>query len=646
MTPVSPVVPTAAARAPERPIGLGGVSVTGGLWAERRRISRTITIPHGLRQLEAAGNFANFKAAASGSGEYAGEADDAGLTLPFLDSDVYKWFEAVGWELGQATDAELATHADRAIELVAAAQRDDGYLNSYFQLVTPGRQFHDLEWGHELYTLGHLIQAAIAWKRALDDDRLLRIAERAVERIAAEPDGGGRQLIDGHPEIEMALVELFRVTGREGHLELAGTLLHRRGRGLLRADRFDAAYWQDHAPVREAPEPAGHAVRQVYLDCGAVDLAVETGDGELLAAVIRRWEAMVASRTYLTGGLGARQRDEAFGEAHELPPDVAYAETCAAIGSVMLSWRLLLATGEPRYADLIERTAFNSVLSGLALDGTHFFYANPLHVRSGGHADPQGPTSTRRRSWFTCACCPPNLMRFLATLPDLVATVGAHGITLHQFASGAIAADLPLGRVRLEVETDYPWGGSLDVTVTDAPGGRWTIAVRVPAWCRAGSVDVGGVREPIEPGSGQVTISRMWSAGERMRVELEMPPRMTAPDPRIDAVRGTVAVERGPLVYALEEADLPDGITLDSVRVDAASLPELAGPDPRLPEMTILELDATSAADGDAQRWPYVDAAETGRPTDGPPVRVRAVPYFAWGNRGPGGMRVWIPTRG
>jgi DUF1680 family protein len=646
MTLMAPVVPTGSAAVRRRPIGLRGLSITGGLWADRRRIIREATIPHGARQLEAAGNLANLRAAAAGRGEYSGEADDAGLTFPFLDSDVYKWLEAVGWELGQAPDAALAAEADRAIELVAAAQREDGYLNSYFQLATPGRAFHDLEWGHELYTIGHLVQAAIAWRRGLDDERLLRIAERAVERIRAEMGPDGRELIDGHPEIEMALVELYRVTGDERHLELAGTLLERRGRGLLRPDRFDAAYWQDHASVREAAEPAGHAVRQLYLDCGAVDYAVETGDRELLDAAIRRWEAMVATRTYLTGGLGARQRDEAFGDAFELPPDVAYAETCAAIASVMLSWRLLLATGEQRYADLIERTSLNAVLPALGLDGRHFFYANPLQVRSGEAGESRGPTSTRRRPWFPCACCPPNLMRFLATYPDLVATLGDGGLAIHQFASGAIETDAPFGRVRLDVDTAYPWSGTIDLTVADAPGEAWTLALRVPAWCRAGSVSVGDEEpRPIEAGAGELALTRRWARGDHLRLELDMPPRITAPDPRIDAVRGTVAVERGPLVYAIEQADLPDGATLDSVAVSPSAIPELAGADARLPEITLVEVPARIRAADDAPAdWPYRDVAAGPNGGDGRPTRLRAVPYFAWGNRGPGGMRVWIPV--
>lgn len=641
MIPVSAVIPGPSASPRRRPIGLTGVAVTGGLWADRMRRNREVSLLHGERQLEAAGNFANLRAAASGGGDYAGEADDSGLTFPFLDSDVYKWLEAVGWESARGADPGLMRMADRAIDLVGGAQREDGYLNSYFQITSPDRQFVDLEWGHELYTIGHLVQAAIAWKRSLNDERLLAIAGRAVDRIGAELGPGRRELIDGHPLIEMALVELYRTTGAERHLELAATLVERRGRGLLKPDRFGPEYWQDHASVRTAREPAGHAVRQLYLDCGAVDLAVETHDDELLAAVTRRWEAMVASRTYLTGGLGARQRDEAFGEAYELPPDVAYAETCAAIASVMLAWRLLLATGEQRYADLIERTSLNGLLSGLGLDGTEYFYANPLHVRRADGEGTRGPTSTRRRPWYPCACCPPNLMRFLATYPDLVATVDPAGLAIHQFVGGTIEIDAPFGHVRVEMRTEYPWDGAIDLRVEDAPGGEWTLTARVPAWCRAGSVTVDGAVAAIEPDADELSFTRAWRTGDEVRIALEMPARLTVPDRRIDAVRGTVAVERGPLVYAVEEVDLPPGAALETIEADPATPPSLAAPDPALPGITVVDVAVRVRDPDGAGGWPYEPAsapAESQRS-----ATVRAVPYFAWGNRGPGGMRVWLP---
>jgi DUF1680 family protein len=640
MMPVSAVIPGPSAAARRRPIGLTGIAVTGGLWADRLRRNREVSLIHGERQLEAAGNFANLRAAASGGGEYAGEADDSGLTFPFLDSDVYKWLEAIGWEAARGSDPELMRLADRAIDLVGAAQREDGYLNSYFQITSPGRPFIDLEWGHELYTIGHLVQAAVAWKRSLDDERLLAIAERAVDRIAVELGPGRRELIDGHPQIEMALVELYRTTGEERHLSLAATLIERRGRGLLRPDRFGPEYWQDHESVRSAREPAGHAVRQLYLDSGAVDLAVETDDAELLAAVIRRWEVMVASRTYLTGGLGARQRDEAFGDAYELPPDVAYAETCAAIASVMLAWRLLLATGEQRYADLIERTSLNGLLSGLGLDGMSYFYANPLHVRRADGEGTRGPTSTRRRPWYPCACCPPNLMRFLATYPDLVASVDPAGVAIHQFVPATIDVDAAFGHVRLELRTEYPWDGAVDVRVVDAPGGEWTLSARVPAWCRAGSVTVGADVSPIASDTGEISLTRPWRPGDEVRIALDVPARLTMPDPRIDAIRGTVAVERGPLVYAVEEVDLPAGATLDTIEADPATPPSLAAPDPELPGLTLVDV-AVSVRDPDpADGWPYRSAAPQAEARS---TTVRAIPYFAWGNRGPGGMRVWVP---
>ena len=296
------VAPTAGASVRLRPIDGDAMVVRDGFWGAERRSNIDASIPHGLAQLEASGALGNFRNAAAGSGAYRGGLDDAGVTFPFLDTDVYKWLEAVAWASRDA-DASLAAIAEPAIAAVMAAQRADGYLGTYVQL-TGGTPYRDLQWGHELYNVGHLLQAAIAWSRTLGDDRLLRTATRAVDHVAGELGPGQRAGIDGHPEIEMALVELYRETGEERHLALARHLVDQRGHGLLGPGRFGRAYWQDHFPVRDAPTVAGHAVRQMYLDCGAVDVAVETTDEGLLAAVVRRWTDMTATRTYLTGSLG------------------------------------------------------------------------------------------------------------------------------------------------------------------------------------------------------------------------------------------------------------------------------------------------------------------------------------------------------
>ena len=387
-TTIAAVVPTAGARSALRPIGASDVTVSGGFWADRSATNRERTIPFGFEQLRSAGNLHNFGLAAGATAATAAGDGYRALGImfdkpfPFLDSDVYKWLEGAGWELGRAPDAQIEAMADEAIGLIESAQRPDGYLNTFVQVLAPGTEYRDLQWGHELYCVGHLVQAAVAWHRALGDDRLLRVAERAADSVDRELGPRGREAIDGHPEIEMALVELYRATGERRWLDLAASHVERRGHGLLGAGRFGRGYWQDHLPVREAPSATGHAVRQLYLDCGAVDVAVELGDEGLLDAVHRRWRDMVETKMYLTGALGSRHKDEAFGDPFELPPDLAYAETCAAIASVMLAWRLLLATGDPACADVIERTVYNGVLSGLSLDGTSFFYVNPLQRRT------------------------------------------------------------------------------------------------------------------------------------------------------------------------------------------------------------------------------------------------------------------------
>lgn len=585
------------------PLPLSNVDIVDGFWADWQRVNRERTIPHGFEQLQARGALDNLRLAAGARGDYHAEPD--GTTLPFLDSDVYKWLEGAGWELGRGADARIAAQADEVIAIVAAAQRPDGYLNSYVQVVKDGVPYRDLAWGHEFYCTGHLIQAAVAWKRSLGDDRLLRIAMAACDHIDREFGPGARPGIDGHPGIEMALVELTRVTADPRYLALAERMVNLRGHGIIGPGRFGTEYWQDHEPVREAQSVAGHAVRQLYLDCGAVDVAVEVGDGELLAAVQRRWDDMTATRTYLTGGLGSRHRDEAFGDPYELPPDRAYTETCATIAGVMLAWRLLQATGDTKYADAIERAMFNGVLSGISLTGTEFFYTNPLQRRT--HRAPHGTNDGDRAPWYPCACCPPNLMRMLSSWQQYLATTTPDGIQIHQYASATIRAPLAAGPVHLELKTGYPWQGQVTVHIVQSPAEPWSLSLRLPPWSRA-------------DGTAETMVhQRHWQSGDTIVLDLNLEPRLTEPDRRVDAVRGCVAIERGPLVYCVEAADVPAGMDLEDLVIDGERQPA-AKPRP----------DVAASVVG-------VDIPASGG------LVVGAIPYYTWANRKPGAMRVWIP---
>jgi hypothetical protein len=655
VAPVASVLPTTAAISSYSPLLDRGVTITRGFWAERQRVNREKTIPHGFEQLRLAGNLTNLSLAAGANGRYRTLGQAIGLDFPFLDTDVYKWLEAVGWELGRQSDPALAAAAEEAIGLIQAAQRPDGYLNTFVQVIAPGREYQDLAWGHELYCVGHLIQAAVAWNRALADDRLLEVAVRAADSVDRVLGPGGRDGVDGHPEIEMALVELYRVTGETRYLVLAARMVDLRGTGILGQGRFGPAYWQDHARVSEATSVAGHAVRQLYLDCGAVDVATELGDTKLLEAIHRRWQDMISNRIYLTGGAGSRHKDEAFGDPYELPPDRAYAETCGSIAGVMLAWRLLLAAGDPACAEVIERTIYNGVLPGVALEGTRFFYDNPLQRRTVRAA--AGPGHGERASWFPCACCPPNLMRMLASWEQYLATTDETGIQLHQYASAEVRASTKAGPVRLAIETEYPWDGRVKVEVLEAPEAPWSLSLRVPAWSRASIIrEAGGDPRPIPSGTPWRSGQRAWHSGDSIELALDMRPRITAPDARIDAVRATVAMERGPLVYCIESPDLPPGVVLEDVIVDPRNVP---APVSR-PDLAdgVIGLDVPAIRQRQrGSAWPYstmepVDptAGAIGSTGDGTggvrnAIDLRAIPYFTWANRSAEAMRVWIPVR-
>jgi DUF1680 family protein len=614
------------------PLDAGDVEIRGGMWAERQRINREVTLPYGAEQLERAGNYGNLRLAAGASGgEY------AGLPLPFLDSDVYKWLEAVSWELGRAPSPALEALAGEAIALVAAAQEPGGYLDSYYQVLKPGVRYEELPMGHELYCAGHLVQAAVARARATGRTDLLDIAIRVVDDVERALGPSGRPGVCGHPVIETALIELYRLTGEERHLALATCFIDRRGHGLLGPGTYGPAYYQDDRPVREATSVTGHAVRALYLASGVADAYLETGERALLDASAAQWREMVATRTYLTGGVGSRHRDESFGDPYELPPDRAYCETCAAIASIMWSWRMLLATGEAAYADLVERTLYNGFLSGLSLDGRSFFYVNPLQLRP-AHQEPWNRRGAAARAgWYKCACCPPNVMRLISSLHHYVATVSGDGLQLHQYAPGTLRSPV----ASLEVATDYPWSGRIEVTVAETGGGEWSLALRVPGWCRGASLDAGGEeRRDLAPGA-YATVTRRWRAGDRVVLDLPVAPRLTEPHPRVDAVRGSLAIERGPLVYCLEQVDLPGSIEVDDVALVAgADLRDGFEPDLLGGVVTVRAMGVRRGSAG-WDGWPYRDRAASA--SGGDPVELVAVPYFAWANRAPGPMRVWIP---
>jgi DUF1680 family protein len=376
-------------------------------------------------------------------------------------------------------------------------------------------------------------------------------------------------------------------------------------------------------------------VRQVYLLAGVVDVATETGDTGLLEAAERLWDSAFRTKTYLTGAHGSRHRDESIGDPYELPPDRAYAETCAAIGSFQWNWRMLLATGAQRYADEMERVLYNAIGVSTALDGRHFFYSNPLHLRTGHHGSGEDAPS-RRLPWYTCACCPPNLARLMASLQCYVATSDESGLQFHLYATGTVHT----GHSTVRIETEYPWDGRIDLTVESRSAHPWTLALRVPGWCTDAAVWIDGRDGRDRPAGGYLRLTRNWQGTTRLTLALPMPVRMVAAHHRVDAVRGCVALVRGPVVYSIEQADLPEGVVLEDVEVDTTAPVDtvMNGPESLIP--VTLRARGLVPGTGDSQlyRDHTRDAAE---PT---PLRLTAVPYFLWGNRTAGPMRVWIPT--
>lgn len=623
-----PVAPSEGAL---RPLSIDDVRISSGFWADRQALNHDAMIKHCEYWVERAGWVANFDAARDN------RLPEAHTGREFADSDVYKLLEAMAWEIGRTGDEEMDARFRALVDRIAPVQEPDGYLNTYFGRPGQGARYSDLEWGHELYCYGHLIQAAIARGRTAGADKLVAIARRAADHVCGTFGPDGIQGVCGHPEIEVALAEFSRYTGDPRYLEQAKLFIERRGRHTLADIEFGRQYFQDETPVRETDVMSGHAVRALYLAAGAVDIAVEAGDQEFLDALRNQVTNTLAKRTYLTGGMGAHHEGESFGLDYELPPDRSYSESCAGVGSVMVNFRLLLATGDSRYADAVERALYNVVAGSPSEEGTSFFYTNTLYQRVPGATpspDEQSPraSSSLRAPWFDVSCCPTNVARTFATLGTYVATSNPDGLQLHQFVTGKVRGDAGAGTVAVLVETAYPHKGTVRVTVTETVDAEWEFAIRVPGWTRSGGLLVVGDGEPERVLPGTAKVRRRFEVGDTIELQLDVAPHFTYPDPRVDAVHGCVAVEAGPLVLCVESVDLPAGADVAQLRVDDTVAPRLRDGRPVVVARLAL-FEPTS--------WPY--DPESKRSEIGGALEVALTPYHRRANRGPATMRVWMP---
>jgi hypothetical protein len=600
-----------------RPVPVGATRLEDGFWAPRLELLRKVTLPSQHSLLEETGRMSNFRRAS-------GRAEGKFSGFYFNDSDVYKWLEAVGFALAYSPDVGLRDTAQGVIKEVSAAQDTDGYLDTYFALEKKAERWRNLRDLHELYCAGHLIQAAVAYHRATGDRTLLDVATSFADNIASVFGPGKHPGTPGHPEIEMALVELYRSTGDEAYLDLARFFLDQRGNGVIGG----RVYHVDHEPFRELNEVAGHTVRSLYLNCGAADVYEETGERALWDALERLWLNMTERRMYVTGGVGARHDGEAFGADYELPSRHAYAETCAAIASVMWNWRMLLASGEAKYADALELALYNGVLSGISLDGDQYFYVNPLADR-GGH---------RRQAWFPCACCPPNIARMLASLPGYLYGVSKDGLWVHLYAHSKSQIKLKNKAVRVTQETDYPWDGEVAMVLEPEAEEAFALHLRIPGWCRRPRLLVNG--EPtgvaIEPGS-YARLERVWEKGNEIQLDLPMPVERILSSPLVLENADRLALKRGPIVYCLEQVDNPDADVWSMAISSREPIEATYRPDVLNGVVTLRGVAHATDAEFDGKL--YRPMSET--PSKKHRIGFTAIPYYAWANREPGPMIVW-----
>ena len=589
---------------------LRAVTFHDGFWEPKLEVIRTKTIPHNLKMCE--GRIRNFaQAAGVEKGPFRGHI--------FHDSDLVKVLEGVAYSLTTHPDKDLERQLEHVVSLIARAQRPDGYCNSFFIVKGLENRWKNLRSQHELYCAGHMFEAAVAHYEATGRRTFLDVACKFADHIAGIFGPDKRHGIAGPPEIELALVKLWRATGNERYLALARFFVEEHGQPT---HRLFGTYCQDHKPIREQDEAVGHCVRAMYFYSAVADLAAVTGDKGYVAALERLWHDVVERKMYVTGGIGVQRHGEGFAKPYVLPNDQAYCETCAAIGMALWNHRLFLLEGEGRFADIFERALYNGLLSGVSLDGVKFFYVNPLASRGNHH----------RRPWYGCACCPSNVARFFPQLGRFLYAVSPDGSEFwvaHYTASQA-TADVAGGKLALQQKTQYPWDGGVQIAVKAAPAKPFTIRFRIPGWSRTWTAKLNGrPLSGLKPEKGFVALERRWRAGDVVELHFPMEVRRVYADPRVEADRGRVALMRGPVVFCLEDCD-------NEIPVDRIILPRDASLEAKFEPGL---LGGVMTIEGEGLTW---KTEEKGKKPTLTKVPIKAIPYYAWDNRQPGRMVVWI----
>ncbi|MFN8446124.1 MAG: glycoside hydrolase family 127 protein [Caldilineaceae bacterium] len=635
-----------SAKAQLTPVPFTQVTLDDPFWAPRQETNRSVSIPHMYQMLVDTGRIGAFDLNFE-------RAVPSQIVEIFGDSDPAKWIEAASYSLITHPDEKLAVIVDQVADKIISAQQSDGYLNTHFTHIQPEMRWKNLRDWHEMYCAGHLMEGAVAHYQATGNPKLLNALARYADHIDSlfGTAPGKKRGYGGHPEIELALVRLYHATGEKRYLELSKYLVEERGEqhpvhyydqeAIDRGEdprKFWAKtyeYCQAHNHIREQDKVVGHAVRAMYLLSGVADLAHEYDDLSLLQTCEKLWDNLVHQRMYLTGGIGPSHRNEGFTSDYDLPDESAYAETCASIALIMWNQRMLQTAGEGKYADIIEQTLYNGFISGVALDGKHFFYENPL--ASNGHH--------HRTPWFICPCCPPNLGRILASLGNYFYSTSEDGVWVHLYGQNKAKLTLNNAAVSLRQKTEYPWDGKVEIRVDEAQAHTFTLYLRIPGWCEKWKLKVNGkkVSKKLDPVNGYIALKRTWYPGDSVELDLAMPVQPVYAHPAVRQMQGRLAIMRGPIIYALEGVDNGNINNLDRISLDPEEVqkfkiehcPDLLG------GVTVLHGKGRIIED---ESWDDQTLYRRDKGSATSKVNVTAIPYATWDNRSAGEMRVWFRT--